>query len=140
MYLHTMAGICTYSVPAFIALYQGDEHEFAFLAFIKSSVFSCVSQFVLRAQRMFACVSNIESLVCICICRRVSRAHHVSACVSARIKFQACLSMCVCAYCELNKYLRASTAECVCRKCVHLLKAEQVSACVGLHSRLRMIQ
>jgi hypothetical protein len=30
MYLHTMASICTYSVPAFIGLYQGDGHEFAF--------------------------------------------------------------------------------------------------------------
>jgi hypothetical protein len=120
----------------------------------------------LRAQRMFACVSNIESLVCIFICRLVSRAQHVSACVPARIKFQACLSMVlqraewvsscvglhqelsvsatrVCAYWELHKYLHVL----VCiegwawfSKFGPVSRGEKLSACVGAHLGLAMIQ
>ncbi len=39
MYMHTMAGICTGELNMylhFIGLYQGDEHEFAFLAFMRA--------------------------------------------------------------------------------------------------------
>ncbi len=49
MYLHTMAGVCTHRaehVPAFVGLYQGDEHEFAFLA-------------VFQVERACLCVSSL---------------------------------------------------------------------------------
>jgi hypothetical protein len=100
MYLHTMAGVCTHRaehLPAFVGLYQGDEHEFAFLAFACSCMHLCVqsSSYVTMYQVLGmyprcmylhvsvyikGCVSScIEGVKCFCMCKHVSRAGHVFA-------------------------------------------------------------
>jgi hypothetical protein len=79
MYLHTMAGVCTHRaehVPAFVALYQGDEHEFAFLAF---SVAACICVHkvlhMLPRIKCWACTH----VACICMCLHVSKTAYLDA-------------------------------------------------------------
>ncbi len=62
----TMAGVCTHRaehVPAFVGLYQGDEHEFAFLALL---VAACI--FVHRVLHMLPRIKCWACMLCACVC------------------------------------------------------------------------
>ncbi len=91
-------------VSTIIGLYQGVEHEFAFLALIKSWKFYL---------HLLVCM---ESWACVCMCLHMSRAGRVSSYVGRyqeHSMFQdVCLhvwrawhvSACVCTYQELSEY------------------------------------
>jgi hypothetical protein len=111
MYLRTMAGVCKHRaehVPEFVGLYQGDEHEFAFLAFACSCMHLCVqSSSYVTTYQVLGMYARCVYLMCLHVSKAAYldalRVWNVSACVSmcqelgiylhmlARIKGWACL-------------------------------------------------